>query len=294
MAGTKNKTPNRKIKFLFLSFFLLGLTATAGAQFSVLILPQSQNGFWYQNEIVPVEIKIINLGNRRETGIRLFVETTKDLAIINQDQIRPSQELAIPELFANQAESRIVFVKATGAPTQNAILSVSYGIGKYSNLASQTVEIRSAPVRLELNQNRFVLFESKPQKVFASFFNDQNKTLSNLQIRLFGPADVDITGKTFQQETVGPFQSIQNAELEFWPQPLATGTRELTAVASYTDSNGFHQTEQRFLVRYTANASTNFFPFLVLILILIFYFVWTQLKPAAQPGSKNEKPKEKK
>lgn len=285
MAGKKNnflKNSAGQKRGFFLSalilFFAISFSTAAFAQFSVLIQIQNQTGYLVQNEVAPVEIKVINLGVRRETGIRLFIETTNDLALVEDGLVASKQEIIIPELFPNQAQTQTVFVKAIGKPTANAVLSISYGTATFSNLAAQTIEIRPAPVRLALNQNSFFLSESKPQSVFASFFNDQNSTITQLQIRLMAPQTIDITSKPFYQNQVLPFSSVQNVELEFWPKPLSTGNHELTVIASYTDATGFHQTEQRFQVRYEQDATTPGFLLLAVVILLGMFLVWNHLK----------------
>ena len=274
-------------RFILIAFAVLTFGSLATAEFSVSISPQSGRAFLFENEVQPFELKVINLGPNRETGIQFSATVSDELVLLEKGTAVQKQTFLVQELFPNQATTIPILVKAVAVGTR-PVLSVSYGQQSLSHLAAQLIEVRPSPFRLELNHPSFTVSPGNIGSVTVSFFNDSNSAVSDLSLGLTAPAaaNVEVPTKPLIVPRLPAGGAVRGIPFEFWPHSVSESKVELTLRAAFSDSAGMHRFEKPVSLEITQGVGDIGFLLVFLILILLGYWVWQRVRPSPTAATK--------
>lgn len=260
--------------FSTLAFALLLVMACAAAQPAVTIAPKNaanQTGELYLGEAVPYTVTVFNLGATALESLKLKLDVSEGLYLSENEAQMQSIVREVDELQPGSLKEFEVTV-GNSRLAEQALLSVSYGIEKYTHSVTTFASVVERPLQIDA-----LLSESIPAAKQSSLFFDL-KNVGTEDIRMIRaelrlPSDIEAASEPVTLAKLAPGESLLNKELKFFPAAGAKGKKKIELAVSFEDSRGEHELLEAFTVDINQVDLISMLLFSALAAVLL-YFIY--------------------
>lgn len=241
MAGKKGKA---------IFFFLLFLLPVFGfaKDFALSIEPKDFNGVpeIYKDELVSYQIKAINFGSEKITGLHIELNAEPGLAIMdnaaeNENNVeKQAKTIEIEQIKPGEIAVVEFLLKAKADKSEKAIVSANYGLQNYTNSVVAFLKIVPSNVVVSANPKHTSFAPTEENALLLAISNNSAKPISAVQASLVLPRDFESDANSFFLAELASKQKTENNEFAFRAKELAQGKRRIALLVSFTDEKGKH------------------------------------------------------
>ncbi|GEM_PF-3362784 len=282
MAGNAG----HKALFFFALFFLPFFGSAT--DIALTIEPRDANAVSaiYKDELVPYQIKIINFGAEKATGLYIELNAEKELAIIDNAAEKQVRSFLIEQIKPAEIAVIDVLLKAKADSSEKAIVSANYGFETFTNATVAFLKIVPSKIDVSVKAKNPYFAPVEENKLLLSIKNNSGKTISSVSAELVLPADFESDTNELVFDSIAPGQKIENAEFGFRAKELAQGKRRLAVLVSFTDESGKHTLDKAIDVEVKSQTTTIFIILLIVVAIAAIALVFGKKGEPVAPSKK--------
>lgn len=233
---------------LFFFALLAALPFASAANFALTISPKDFNGIpsLYKDELFPYQVKIVNFGSEKITGVHVELNAEPELSIIdnsaeNEANIEKQRKtFIIEQIRPGEISVTDILVKAKADNSDKAILSANYGLFDYSNAAVAFMKIVPSPVDVSVKAHKEAVAPLEENELVLSIANNSPNSISDISAELVLPKDLESDANVFTLHELAPNLRSGETQFGFRAKELAQGKRRVALLVSFTDAAGRH------------------------------------------------------